>query len=171
MEITAKTKIIDILNSYPGLEDKIIQAAPVFSNLKNPVLRSTVGRLATVERVAQVGGLDVFTFVNLLRREAGQEEKPGTPDPENYQAYVAREPEWIMGEPQFTINGIEMLARGDVPLNRTIELVRQLDSGRFLLLVTNFEPKPMVDALKKQNREIYQKLDPENPGIHLTYIR
>jgi len=171
MEILAKTKIMDVLNAYPALEDKIIQAAPVFSNLKNPVLRSTVGRLATIERVAQVGGLDVFTFVNLLRREAGQAEIQVTPDPEGYEANTNKEPDWIIGEPQFTINGMELLARGDVPLNRTIELLQKLENGRFLLLVTNFEPKPMVDALKKQNRDVYQKLDPENRGLYLTYIR
>ncbi len=74
MEITAKTKLMDLLNEYPQLEEKIIQAAPAFKNLKNPILRRTVGQLATVEKVAQIGNLDVFTFVNLLRRETGQAE-------------------------------------------------------------------------------------------------
>jgi hypothetical protein len=52
MEITSHTKLLELLNEYPALEEQIINIAPPFKNLKNPVLRRTVGQLATLAQVA-----------------------------------------------------------------------------------------------------------------------
>ncbi len=114
MEITAKSKLLDVLNNYPQLEEQIIQAAPVFQNLKNPILRRTVGRMATVEKVVHIGGLDLTTFINLLRRQVGQPEllSPDLVIPAMDTRPVLVEPEWIKGEPQFVVDGKEMLSRG-----------------------------------------------------------
>jgi len=59
MEITSQSKLYDVLAAYPELEAQIVKIAPPFKNLKNPVLRRTVGRIATLEKVAQIGGMDV----------------------------------------------------------------------------------------------------------------
>jgi hypothetical protein len=173
MEITAKTKLMDLLNEYPQLEEKIIQAAPAFKNLKNPILRRTVGQLATVEKVAQIGSLDEFTFINLLRREAGQAEfnKSENPAPINERPGTQVDPDWIKGDPEFVISGTELLTKGDVPLNRVNELLQQLTKGRFLLLITDFEPQPMFEALGKQSRTVYHRIDSQNSSQHLTYIK
>ena len=173
MEITAKSKLIDVLNEYPQLEEQIIQAAPVFQNLKNPILRRTVGRMATVEKVVQIGGLDLTTFVNLLRRQVGQPELV-PPDMEESIAQLSTltaEPDWIAGEPQFSVDGKELLASGGVPINRVNELLPQLEAGRYLLLITDFEPTPMIDAVKLQKRETYHKVDALDSTRHLTYIK
>lgn len=173
MEITAKSKLLDVLNEYPQLEEQIIQAAPVFQNLKNPILRRTVGRMATVEKVVQIGGLDLTTFVNLLRRQVGQPEllPPDLVIPVMDTRPVVAEPEWIKGEAQLVVDGKEILASGGVPLNRVNELLPQLEAGRHLLLITDFEPTPMIDAVKLQKREAYHKVDPLDPTRHLTYFR
>lgn len=171
MEITAKTRLLDLLTEYPQLEDKVIQAAPLFKNLQNPVLRRTVGRVATVEKVVQIGGLNLTTFINLLRREAGQPELlPDESTPVELPKSVTVEPEWIKGEPQFTVDGKELLATGEVPVNKINALLPQLEAGRFILLITDFEPAPMIDALLKQNRKAYHKLDPQDPNRHMTYF-
>lgn len=174
MDITGKTKLFEILEKYPQLEDQIIQAAPAFKNLKNPVLRKTVGRLATVEKVAQIGELDVFSFVNLLRRQVGQEEIVPSgevevvhPDPK----HTSGDPDWILGEPEFAVDGTAMLAKGEVPLNEVNERLQQLSPGGFVLLTTNFEPKPMIEAVEKQNRKVYHKVDANDPSLHLTYFQ
>ena len=57
MEITSQSKLFDVLEAYPFLEEQIVNIAPPFQNLKNPVLRRTVGKIATLEKVAQVGGM------------------------------------------------------------------------------------------------------------------
>lgn len=173
MEINAKTRLHDLLTSYPQLEDKIIQAAPAFKNLKNPVLRRTVGRVANVEKVVQIGGLDLTTFVNLLRREVGQAEL--IPDVSGVTPVqveeLTREPEWIKGAVQFTVDGKDLLARGEVPVNKINELIPQLSGEGIILLVTDFEPLPMIDALRKQKRQVYHKVDEQDPGRHLTFIK
>lgn len=74
MEITANSKLLDVLNAFPELEEQIVHIAPPFKNLKNPVLRRTVGSLANLERVAQMGGMDADRLVNTLRRHVGQAE-------------------------------------------------------------------------------------------------
>lgn len=172
MEINAKTKLSDLLGAYPQLEDKIIMAAPAFRNLRNPVLRKTVGKVATVENVVQIGGLDLTTFINLLRREVGQPEltRDETPVSESVHSSDNQLPEWVRGEPQFTVDGISLIAAGEVPVNKVNALLPQLEAGRYLLLITDFEPTPMLEALGKQNRKTCHTLNPDNPGQHLTYI-
>lgn len=109
-----------------------------------------------LERVAQIGGMDVGKLVNTLRRAVGQEELGAQPAA-NPIVNISRgpsDPDWVAGEPQFTVNGTEMLERGEAPLGRVNELLGQLSPGRFLVLITNFEPTPILDAMQKQNRSV-----------------
>ena len=173
MEITSQSKLFDVLEAYPFLEAQIVNIAPPFQNLKNPVLRRTVGKIATLEKVAQIGGMDVGKLVNTLRRAVGQEEL-GAEAVANFVVEIPRvadDPEWIRGEPQFIVNGTELLQRGEVPLNRVNELLGKLEAGRYILLVTNFEPTPIIDAMQKQNRHVFYKTHPESASQSLTFIR
>lgn len=172
MEITAQTKLFDLLEAYPQLEAQIMNIAPPFQNLKNPVLRRTVGKLATLEKVAQVGGMETANLVNTLRRAVGLKEfgLEAASSPVVEVPRAADDPDWMAGEPQFIVNGTELLQRGEVPLGRVNELLGKLEAGRYLLLVTNFEPTPMLEALHKQNRKIFHKTHPATPGQHLTAI-
>ena len=173
MEINAKTKLHNLLSTYPQLEEKIIQAAPAFKNLKNPVLRRTVGQLATVEKVVQIGGLDLTTFINLLRREVGQPELIPDPSSDNGKDKSApgAKPDWTNGKIQFTVDGKELLAKGEVPVNHVNALLPQLEENKLILLVTDFEPIPMIEALKKQKRKVFHMVDSLDAGKHLTYIK
>jgi hypothetical protein len=172
MEITSHTKLFDLLKEYPALEEQIIDIAPPFKNLKNPVLRRTVGQLATLAQVAQIGNIDVTELVNTLRHAVGQPELRADADAKIIvPAKSAGDPDWIVGEPQFMVNGIELLRQGEVPLQRINELLGSLSADRFILLVTDFEPTPMLDAMQKQNRRVFHKPHPEKPGQFLTYIR
>ena len=58
MQLSVKTKIDDLLKQYPYLVDFLITLSPKFKNLTNPVLRKTVGKIATLEKAAAIGGLD-----------------------------------------------------------------------------------------------------------------
>jgi hypothetical protein len=173
MEITSQSKLFDVLEAYPVLEAQIVNIAPPFQNLKNPVLRRTVGKIATLEKVAQIGGMDVGNLVNTLRRAVGQEEL-GAESTATFVVEIPRladDPTWISGEPQFTLNGTELLQRGEVPLGRVNELLGQIEPGRFILLVTNFEPTPILEAMQKQNRKIFHKIHPNDLAQHLTFIQ
>lgn len=170
MEITSQSKLFDVLEAYPELEAQIINIAPPFQNLKNPVLRRTVGKIATLEKVAQVGGMDAGKLVNTLRRAVGQAEISAEAAA-SFTVEIPRvenDPQWMAGEPQFTVNGSELLQRGEVPLGRVNELLGKLEAGRYLLLVTNFEPSPILDAMQKQNRTVFHKTAAGEQ--HLTFI-
>jgi hypothetical protein len=173
MEITSQSRLFDVLEAYPFLEAQIINIAPPFQNLKNPVLRRTVGKIATLEKVAQIGGMDVGKLVNTLRRAVGQEELEGE-SAANFVVEIPRvadDPDWIAGEPQFIVNGTELLQRGEVPLGRVNELLGQLEDGRYILLVTNFEPTPIIEAMQKQKRRVFHKAHPQESTQSLTFIQ
>ena len=172
MEITPRSKLFDVLNEYPALEETIIAIALPFKNLRNPVLRRTVGQLATLEQVAKIGGMDPERLVNTLRRAAGQAElQPAAAPPVSLpQAREAGDPQWTAGEAQFVVDSVRLLNQGEVPLLRVNELLPQLETGRFLLLVSEFEPLPILEAMTKQGRQVFHKPHPAQPGLHLTYI-
>lgn len=172
MEITSRSKLLDVLQEYPFLEEQIIQIAPPFKNLRNPVLRRTVGQLATLEKVAQIGNIGVTELVNSLRRAAGQPElQTQAPAEIVLPQKAAGDPDWIAGEPQFIVNGTELLSQGEVPLLHVNELLGHLSSEGFILVITDFEPTPMIDALHKQNRLVFHKVHPDLSDQYLTFIR
>ncbi len=82
--ISPKTKVGELLDAYPQLENILLELSPAFAKLKNPILRKTVGRIATLQQAAAVGGLKTDELVNRLRKEAGQNELAGETGGESY---------------------------------------------------------------------------------------
>ncbi len=168
MEITAKTKIADLLTAYPNLEEQIMNIAPPFKNLKNPVLRRTVGKLANLEKAAQIGGIQVLSLVNILRAAVGQTELKG--ETQNWKVPLENKAQWIKGDPTYIVDGVEMLNQGQHPLNKVNELMQSIPSGAYLVLYTNFKPLPLIEAMEKQNYLVYHKSASEDPQKHITFI-
>lgn len=69
LDITPQTLIGDLLKNYPQLEDTLIEIAPVFRKLKNPILRKTVARVTTLKQAAVVGNVSLSTMINELRKK------------------------------------------------------------------------------------------------------
>lgn len=88
--ITPKTKISDLLDAYPQLEDVLISLAPPFTKLRNPLLRKTIGRVTSLSQAAAVGGLKVEELVNVLRKETGQSELSDFAQTQT--AYISQKP-------------------------------------------------------------------------------
>jgi DUF438 domain-containing protein len=59
----------DILARCPFLKDYLIALNPEFKMLDNPFLRKTVGRLASLGKVAMIGGMDVRTLLDGIAGE------------------------------------------------------------------------------------------------------
>lgn len=172
MEITGSSKLLDVLQAYPELEEQLINIAPPFKNLKNPVLRRTVGSLVNLDKVAQIGGMDATRLVNTLRRHVGQPELLEASD-QTKKVEIPRtteDPDWISGEPQFVVNGTQLLQQGEVPLGKVNQLITQLSPNRYLLLLTNFSPTPIMDAVQKQNMRVFSKVNPQKADEFLTFI-
>jgi DUF438 domain-containing protein len=69
MGINAKTKIDELLKQYPFLEDFLITLSPKFKGLKNPVMRKTMGKVATLDMAATISGLKLDELITLLTEE------------------------------------------------------------------------------------------------------
>ena len=85
MELTEKTKINDLLNQYPFLLDFLTTLSPKFNALKNPVIRKTMGKVATLSKVSAMGGLDLGELISSLAHEiekqTGERVTTGSSDP------------------------------------------------------------------------------------------
>jgi len=69
MDLNAKTKIDALLKQYPFLMDLLISLNSKFENLKNPIMRKTMGKVATLEMAASVGGLETDALISALNAE------------------------------------------------------------------------------------------------------
>jgi hypothetical protein len=69
MQLNAGTKIDDLLNRYPFLLDFLITLSPHFENLKDPQMRKTMGKTATLEMAASIAGLETDALISALTDE------------------------------------------------------------------------------------------------------
>lgn len=151
--ITPATRVADLLESWPELEEVLIAQAPAFRRLKNPVLRRTVARVATLTQAAGVGGIPVRELVATLRRAAGLDDvdagDPGTASSGDAVGPAAP-PDWLAhGQVAVTLDADALLEAGEVPLPKVIEAARTLGAGKLLRVESSFRPVPLLDALAK----------------------
>jgi hypothetical protein len=168
--ITPATKVADLLESWPELEEVLIVQAPAFRRLKNLVLRRTVARVATLEQAAGVGGVPVRELVATLRRAAGIEAgaasldtgmdaPPGSP----------ASPDWLdLSRVVVTLDADALLDAGQVPLTLVIEKARALALGQILRVDSGFRPVPLVEALAKQGLRSFVR--ETTPGRFETFV-
>jgi len=55
LDITPETRLAALLEALPELEETLYGLSPAYKKLKNPVLRKTVGRVATDQHLAGRG--------------------------------------------------------------------------------------------------------------------
>lgn len=142
-------KISEVLKRYPELLDVLVELAPAFSKLRNPVLRRVQTRLVTVRQAAGVAGLDPDALVRSLNDAVGVDvfDEPTEdvrPGPRN-------RPSWLDVAPIVRdLDVRDMLAKGEEPFRLISGTAREVGQGEVLRLVTSFEPLPLFDALAKQ---------------------
>jgi len=140
--ITPKTKVSVLLDQYPGLEDTLIQYAPAFKKLKNPVLRNTIAKFTTLQQASAIAGVKVEELVNVLRKEAGQESMEIN---EGYR-YNHKKPGWFdQNRIECRLDAREMLEEGEQPVNRVLAELQGLKAGEIHELKTPFLPAPLID--------------------------
>ena len=167
MEITPQTKVHDLLKAHPKLESFLMALNPKYKKLKNPVLRRTVARIATLTQVAKIGGYEPLELVNLLRKEVGQ---PPLEKMEETKETIPKDaPEWIATEPKAVVNANELLDRNINPLAEVGRIFKNLNAGDVVLIESDFLPSPLIDTMKEKGHEVYAAQ--ENESRYLTYIR
>ncbi len=165
MEITLDTKIYDLLKEYPFMEDKLIEINPKYKKLKNPVLRRTVARIASIKQAALVGGMEPIELLNLIRKEVGQ---PPLKDVAEKDVNIQKVPEWVTKEPSVEIDGNRLLDEGKNPLAEINKILKELKKDETILLKTDFFPAPLVDEIKKRGYEVFSANSNE---VYFTYIK
>jgi hypothetical protein len=140
--IAPKTKIAELIDAYPQLEQVLIGYVPAFEKLRNPILRKTVARVTTLQQAAVIGGVKVEDLINQLRKEVGQDRFSG----KAAAAYTTEQPGWfsevrVVAE----LDARGMLAAGEQPVNQAIAELQALDRGEIYRLLAPFMPAPLVD--------------------------
>ena len=164
--ITPKTKVAELLNAYPELEDALIDIAPAFKKLKNPVLRRTIARVTSLQQAASVGNVPVDVIVNKLRGIVGQE---ALDDVESGGEYSGGVPSWFSEDKIVkTFDARETIAQGGHPLGDVMGDLHNWEDGIYEL-ITPFLPAPLIDKVKEQGFKAWTKQ--ENDGLFRNYFR
>jgi hypothetical protein len=69
MHIGAKTKVHDILSTYPFIKEYLIRLHPHFKTLNNPLVVKTVGKVATLNKAANTVGIPIDRFLSGIADE------------------------------------------------------------------------------------------------------
>ncbi len=146
--ISPKTKVFQLIEAYPQLEDVLIAIVPTFSKLKNPVLRKTVAKVATLQQAAGIGNIKVEELINLLRKEVGQDTISLNDDVK----YSTEKPAWFNeSEVKNELDVREMLAAGEHPVNQVVSDLNQLPDEEIYLVIAPFLPAPLIDKASSLN--------------------
>lgn len=161
MDITPDTKIGDLLETWPHLEATLVELSPTFAKLRNPVLRRTVAKVATVRQAAVVGGVALGKMINTLRAAAGleaaEEAAADTGDT------AAGRPDWAVDERvAASLDARPLLERGEHPMAEVLGALDRLKAGEVFLLVTPFSPAPLIDMAARRGFRSWTRRDGED---------
>jgi hypothetical protein len=152
MEINLQTKIAALLDAYPDLENTLLELSPDFAKLKNPILRKTVAKIATIRQAAQMAGLSPVEMVLTLRKAAGLTSNDIIDENDtNDDGEQTPQPEWF-DETKIAIrfDASPFINSGDSPMQEIIRLSKELKKDEILELTAPFKPAPIIDFLKSK---------------------
>ena len=166
-QIGPDTKIGALLDKYPQLENTLLEMAPQFKQLRNPILRKTVGRIASLSQAAAIGKVSLTEMVNALRTEAGIQEVFAA----NVDVDVtsAEAPAWFKpAQIVKTLDARPLLEAGEHPVQRVLQETKALDPGKIYELITPFLPAPLIEAVQKQGLQAWSS--EVEPAVFHTYF-
>jgi TusA-related sulfurtransferase len=153
--IGPETRVAELLEAYPEARDILISMAPQFKALKNPVLRRTVARVATLEQAAKVGGLQVRELVLKLRQKLGVD--GGDEIVETNGAVSLEAPAWVSLDAETSIDGGALLDAGETPIARASAALAGMSPGEILVVSAPFQPAPLIDTLRGRGHDVYAR--------------
>ncbi|MFT5111085.1 MAG: hypothetical protein ACI8P9_000396 [Parasphingorhabdus sp.] len=148
LDITPTVTVYKLLEAYPELEDVLIGIAPPFKKLKNPILRRSVAKIATLRHASTVGGVPLNHLVNVLREFVGQ-----SPSQEDYEDinYFTAEPDWFEKKSVvLSIDEQKDSKNNEMTLGPILRGAKKLTKGQILELKTSFLPAPGIEVMRSK---------------------
>jgi len=154
-DITPSTKVRDLLIKYPELEDKLIAMAPPFKKLKNPILRNSIGRVATMKHISAVSGIPLNELINKIREAIGLQPTADSYKDENY---FLDQPEWFSKERiVLSFNEEKLDNKNQMTIVTILLEAKKVKKGEIIELITSFLPAPGIDLLKAKGYSVWTK--------------
>jgi hypothetical protein len=163
--ITPRTKVGEMLDTYPELENVLMNMSPDFKKLKNPILRKTIGKIASLQQVASIGKIPIDVLVNTLRKEIGQNPSDMKPTEEHPDA----QPTWFNREKIIqSYDAREDINAGNHPMQFIFGEIGKTKKGEIFELITPFVPAPIVDKLGEKGYAAWTEMIDDN--TYKTYF-
>lgn len=160
LNITPDTKLGTLLETYPNLEEVLVELSPEFNKLRNPVLKETIYKIASLRQVAETGNVSLADMINRLRDKAGI---TGETLSDDDTADSAGKPDW------FDESGIvkkldarDLLERGEHPVGQVLTEIQEFEKGQIYELITPFLPAPLIDRVKESGFKTWSFEDQNN---------
>ena len=151
--ITPRTRVAELLDAYPELEDVLIEMAPPFKKLRNPVLRRTIARVTSLEKAAAVADLPLRELIIALRENAGLP-RHGHGIEDGAQAVRCDRDEpvpWVdASRVVWTVDADALLAGGEEPVTEVQQMARSLTGDELGLIRSSFRAAPLIELLEKR---------------------
>ncbi len=71
--LSEATKVIELIDKFPFLEEKLVELDPLLKRFRNPILRKTVGRRATLTDVADMINRDIKSVIMFFSNQIEQQ--------------------------------------------------------------------------------------------------
>jgi uncharacterized protein (DUF2249 family) len=173
MVIRADDAVAKVLRRDPSLVETFVRASPAFARLRNPLMRSTMARLVTVEQAARIAGLEPSDLLARLNAAANVPDERGHGRSSSYHApntempnATTRMPEHLAAAEGDRIVDVDVrddLRAGREPFARIMAARRALGSDQVLRLRAIFEPVPLYGVMARQGLEHWsEQLGPDD---------
>jgi hypothetical protein len=167
-QITAQTRVAALLRDCPETEELLISMSPAFVKLRNPMLRRSVARVATLAHAAAVGRLDTGEMVNQLRAAVGHAPQVDVEDGGvDGVDYFGPQPDWFDADAVVVVLRDDDLDPDVMPINPLLRAARDLGESDIVELVTAHLPAPSIDILRRKGYQTWTVDDGDR--IH-TYV-
>lgn len=166
-DITPDSRVGELLDRWPQLEAVLIEPSPRYRALKNPVLRRTVAKVATLRQVSAVGGVPLAMVIERLRAAAGlvplavSDADPGAAE---------ERPPWAAERAVTRRHDARAaIEAGEHPMPRVMADLAALGDEDVYELVTPFVPAPLVDLAREKGFASFSVS--EGDALVRTYFR
>ncbi len=148
VEVKPTTTVDELLEAYPELEEKLIAMAPPFQKLKNPALKNSIGKIATLKNIASVANISINDLIAFINKEL---DLPTNTEVFEDEVYFTPQPAWFSAD-KVSISLVEGQV-GDKDKMTVVAVLREaknIKAGEILELTTTFLPAPGIDSMKSK---------------------